>query len=165
MDAKQPLPPEEQNPNKIAEQLLDVVPRLMRLIRAESLSGAGTLTITQLRLMESIDRGHRLPSELARELRITPATASESVEVLVRRGLVERYAHAQDRRVTLLRLTGDGSTQLAATRRRALAFLEQLITKLEPSELLALDRGLGSLSKLLRETKAAIGNTSDGRDE
>jgi DNA-binding MarR family transcriptional regulator len=135
----------------------------MRLIRTESLSGAGMLTITQLRMLESIDRGYRLPSELARELKVTPATTSESVEVLARRGLVERYAHPQDRRVTLLRLTDAGSTQLSASRERALDFLESLLERLEPGELQRLYDGLEPLAKLLHEGKTALaGRNNEG---
>lgn len=136
---------------KTAEQLLDAVPSLMRLISSEAQSGGDyALTMTQLRVLGLLTRGYKLPSELARELKITPATASEVIDLLVRRGLVERGDHPQDRRLSPLQVTLAGSSRLAAARQRALKGMMRLLAGLEPADLNALERGMRLLLEALR---------------
>lgn len=53
------------------------------------------------------DEPHRL-GDLAERLRIAPRSATEVVDHLERRGLVERRPDAADRRATLIVLTGKG---------------------------------------------------------
>ncbi len=125
----------------------------MRLIAAEAQASgiSGSLTVAQFRALGLLARGRRLPSELARELRITPATASEVVDLLVRRGLVERGALPEDRRLTLLRITPAGETLHQAARQRALAALRVLLSRLDPAGLAGLESGLAPLLDLLRQ--------------
>lgn len=138
---------------RVAERLLEVVPCLRRLLSSESQpgDGSGSLTITQLRALGLLKRGCRLPSELARDLGVTPATSSELVEVLVRRGLVERGGEPEDRRLTPLRVTAAGLTRLEDARARALVAVEPLLEGLEPAELEVFEKGLESLLNRMRE--------------
>jgi len=134
-----------------AEQLLEAVPRLMDLIAGEAQADGmdGSLTVTQLRVLGLLRRSERLPSELARELRITPATASEVVDLLVRRGLVARSEVPHDRRLTVLHITPAGASRLEAARARAVAGLQRLASQLSAGELAALQRGLAGLLAVL----------------
>ena len=159
MDTEQHRPEEIADPQRVAEQLLEVVPRLRRIMAVEAQGGetCGTLTMTQLRVMGLLASGQRLPSELARQLRISPATASEVVDLLVRRGLVERRGQTEDRRLTPLCLTPAGLAQWSSARQRVLAALVALLAGLEPSDLSALERGLDSLAGVLRERASAVG--------
>ncbi|HWF26344.1 MAG TPA: MarR family transcriptional regulator, partial [Solirubrobacteraceae bacterium] len=50
-------------------------------------------------------------------LRVAPRTITDIVDGLEKRGLAERSAHPHDRRVTVIRITVDGSEQLRHARR------------------------------------------------
>ncbi len=153
MDTEPTHPEQYPERGRVAEHLLEAVPRLTRLISAEAQASdaSGALTMTQLRALRLLNRGRRLPSELARDLSITPATASEVVDLLVRRGLVERGEVPEDRRLTTLQLTPTGLERLEAARARALMALERLLEKLEPADVAALERWLESLLDRLHE--------------
>ncbi len=148
---------------KAAESLLDITPRLLRIIAMEAQASgiSGSLTVSQLRALALLARGDRLPSGLARELRITPATASEVADLLVRRGLVERSARAEDRRLTLLRITSAGRAQYEAARARALNSLEGLLGQLDGPELVALEHGLEHLLALMEKPAGDEGKHAD----
>lgn len=55
-------------------------------------------------------------AEVARRLGLTPATLSESVQIHVRKGLLEQVPGANDRRVKILRLTAKAEKQLKQIR-------------------------------------------------
>lgn len=143
----------------IAELLLEVVPRLMQKISSEAQSGgsASILTTSQLRVLGALVRGRRLPSEVARDLKITPATASELVDALARRGLVERRDDPDDRRVSVLYATEAGIEAWHAGRDRALGALELLVAELNPAETHALEVGLRAISELFTAKASAHG--------
>jgi len=147
----------------MAERLLEIAPRLTRLISAAAQGSgiSGTLTITQLRALGILARGSKLPSQLARDLEISPATASEVVDLLVRRGLVQRGDRPEDRRHTPLALTSAGLDQYRLAHRRASAALEALLEQVEPGVLADLERGMETLLVLLRRRAAAARETVD----
>ena len=147
------------NSDTLAELLLEVVPRLMQRISGEAQAGgpAGALTTSQLRVLNAVVRGRRLPSEVARELRITPATTSELVDVLARRGLIERRDDPEDRRVSVLYPTEAGIDAWRAGRDRALSALQSLISQLSPDETEALESGLEAILRLFAPTAVVDG--------
>lgn len=149
MDAELTAP--SPNPERAAARLLDVAPRLTRLISAEAQASdaAGSLTVTQLRILGRLERGPRLASELARELRVSPATASEVVDLLVRRGLIARGTPVCDRRQTPLLITPAGAELSVAARARALAKLRGLLDTLGPVEVATVEAALGLIEKML----------------
>ncbi len=163
MDTELNRPEANEQKRRVAEHLLDAVPLLRRIISAESQASdpTGTLTFTQIRALSLLAQGRRLPSELARDLGITPATASEKVELLVRRGLVERSTQTEDRRLTPLRITPAGSERLAAARARSLAGLTRALEGLGPQELEALERGLEPLLKRLLQQRAGVAGSGN----
>ncbi len=142
-----------------AESLLEAVPRLMRLISAAAQADGcdSALSLAQLRGLALLLSGRRLPSELARDLQVSPATASEMVESLVRRGLVVRGGRRDDRRLTLLTLTPEGERQLAASRERSLGAAESVLVRLNPEETEALHSALLCLLRGLRESTVSRG--------
>ncbi|WAP50707.1 MarR family transcriptional regulator [Arthrobacter sp. ATA002] len=84
--------------------------------------------------------------ELAERLRIAPRSATEVVDQLEGKGLVERRAHPTDRRAALLVLTGAGErlwkTVLADRKREA----DEFFSVLEPGDRAELARLLGQLA-------------------
>jgi DNA-binding MarR family transcriptional regulator len=72
---------------------------------------------SQLRALRVLRRhGVMRLSELSDRLRIAPRSATEVVDALEKRGLVQRRPDPGDRRATLVEVTGDGAGVLDATR-------------------------------------------------
>lgn len=91
------------------------------------------------------ESGVRL-KELAERLHIAPRSATEVVDHLADKGLVERRTHPTDRRASLLALTGAGEqlreTVLADRKREA----DEFFSVLEPDDRVELARILGQLA-------------------
>jgi DNA-binding MarR family transcriptional regulator len=111
---------------------MEAVPVVMRVIRAEMrLRGGQFATVPQLRALGLI---HRRPgaslTDVAAHLGVTSATTSVLVDRLVRRGLLRRDAHPEERRRISLSLTPAGERHLraarTATRQRLAEILEAL---------------------------------------
>jgi len=98
--------------------LLELVERLGNLMRSE-LRKAGseeTLQPVHLQALLYITKANRYsntPQALADYLGLTKGTVSQTLLVLDRRGLIERYQDDVDRRVVRLRLSGDGEQLLS----------------------------------------------------
>ena len=100
--------------DQCARDVMEVVPVVMRVIRAEMrLRGGRFASVPQLR---ALGLAHRRPgaslTDVAVHLGVTPATASVLVDRLVRRGLLHRDSHPHERRRISLSLTRAGSQHL-----------------------------------------------------
>jgi DNA-binding MarR family transcriptional regulator len=131
--------------------LLEIAPPISRTINVEAQGNEGESALTgpQFRVLALLRRGFRRPSELARYMQISPATASETIELLVRRGLVTRCDQPGDRRCTPLSLTEAGERQHDVSIERSRAALKRLVSGMETEKLEALCEGLGALSELM----------------
>jgi DNA-binding MarR family transcriptional regulator len=81
-------------------------------------------------------------SELARYKGVGLPTISKSVDMLVRRGWVERWIDTSDRRQTLVRLTPDGRKVLADCRSALEEFLDGRLASLTKAQRDTLDASL-----------------------
>ncbi|WP_328469797.1 MarR family transcriptional regulator [Actinoplanes sp. NBC_00393] len=84
-------------------------------------------------------------SALAEHLRIAPRSATEVVDDLQQRGLVERRPDPADRRATLVALTPQGTDTGAAIRQARAAEGERLFAELSPTDRATLSRILRKL--------------------
>jgi DNA-binding MarR family transcriptional regulator len=99
------------NPEKCVHEVLDVIPMVMRSLRAEFRSHRRKdLNIPQFRTLMFLRRvpGAAL-SDVADHLGITPPSASTLIDGLVERRLVDRQESAVDRRRVTLALTEAGA--------------------------------------------------------
>ncbi|MEV6369308.1 MarR family transcriptional regulator [Micromonospora musae] len=85
------------------------------------------------------------PGALAEHLRIAPRSATEVVDDLQRRGLVERRPDPNDRRATLVALTPDGVRTSSGIRASRQAEAERLFAELTPGDRAELARILRTL--------------------
>ena len=93
------------------------------------------LTPTQVAALATLQRRGAVPvGVLAEAERISAPTATKVVDKLVRAGLVERLAHPDDRRVSLVAVTQAGHDLLAATRRHKTAWLATRLAALDPED-------------------------------
>jgi DNA-binding MarR family transcriptional regulator len=108
-------PAEDEN---LSELFWGVARRLRRLSR-ETLGPLNVSPSQGRALGELMRHGAMRPGALAEHLHIAPRSATEVVDDLQERGLVERAPDPADRRATLVRLTGVGAaagTEIKAAR-------------------------------------------------
>lgn len=128
-----------------AERLRLASTRLARILRRETHTG---LTPTQVAALATLQRRGPVPlGVLADAERISAPTATKVVDKLARAGLVERHAHPDDRRVSLVTVTPAGHDLLTATRRHKTAWLATRLAALDPADL---DRLLDAVEVLER---------------
>lgn len=134
-------------PAQCAQAVLDVVPSVMRFIRAEMRGQRADLSVPQFRSLMFIAKheGSSL-QEVALHLGLAPST-SKLIDVLERRSLVKRRPSTEDRRRITLGLTPAGSS----LRRQALAEarnkLSRRMVEMAPEELEAVTAAMSVLGR------------------
>jgi DNA-binding MarR family transcriptional regulator len=123
------------------------VARRLRHVSAEALA-RWDLSPSQARALSVLARhGGMRPGELARHLRIAPRSATEVVDGLTDRGLVERIPDPDDRRATQLRLTDAGTRTAEGIRTSRGEELGELFGHLSATDRAELARLLGELRR------------------
>ena len=132
-------------------QLVMAVAHRVRESRLAALEPFG-LALHQARAFTILGRrsrsGEMRPSDLARELGISPRSATEVVDALEDKGLVVRSPSPTDRRAIVLSLTEDGRGLLARMRHHPGPDDDGVFAGLEPAE-------LAQLTALLRRVVSA----------
>ena len=130
------------HPAHATSELIDVVYLVTQAFWAELRRSGQTIESSQWSTLRRIGRNPCTMSELARYKGVGLPTISKSVEMLVRRGWVERWIDKSDRRQTLVRLTPAGRKILADCRRALEEFLDQRLAHLSAAERNTLDASL-----------------------
>ncbi len=137
--------PPETTPESLGEQF-GAVARRLRAASMASLS-AWDVTPSQMRAIRILT-GHEggvRSSELAQHLHIAPRSATEVVDALETKGLVQRSPDPTDRRATLVSLTTHGAELMDSVRRARGLESERLFERLSRSDRTHLARILGRL--------------------
>ncbi|WP_236795416.1 MarR family winged helix-turn-helix transcriptional regulator [Amycolatopsis sp. GM8] len=107
-EQERPAAPGSPAAQPLGEMMLSFAGRLTRL-QTEILAGLDVpLTIRQYRILTRVDAGHTSLSALCRLAHRNPPAMSESVNKLVKQGLLTRETEAADRRTMALALTAAG---------------------------------------------------------
>jgi DNA-binding MarR family transcriptional regulator len=137
------------------ERQLNIIQRSMRQrLRAEF--ARGNLTGPQRLVMSALVRSQGLSlKQLSEAVSLAHSTVSGIVDRLVKQGLIERQAHATDRRITLL-VASPPVREFMETRMPELALhpLFEALGQASPTELRSITKGLDTLSQLLSRTGA-----------
>src|SRR5881409_2929253 len=95
----------------LASTLRLAVMRLARRMRAQRADTM--LTLSQIAALSTLDRhGAMTPGELAAHEKISPPSTTRLIAVLESSGLIERTAHATDRRQVTLEVSAAGRALL-----------------------------------------------------
>lgn len=123
------MPP---SPDTCAQEILEVVPAVMRSIRAElRRHRAADLSVPQFRTLAFVERqADASLSDVAEHIGLTLPSMSKIVDGLVARKFVTRQTHPTDRRRMTLTLTARGLSALAASRAATRACLAEAMTVL-----------------------------------
>jgi MarR family transcriptional regulator for hemolysin len=119
------------SPDMCAQEILEVVPSVMRAIRTEMRRHrTADLSVPQFRTLAFVDRqADASLSDVAEHIGLTLPSMSKIVDGLVTRRLVTRQMHPTDRRRMTLTLTARGQTALESSRAATRACLaEELAT-------------------------------------
>ncbi|MFY7961412.1 MAG: MarR family winged helix-turn-helix transcriptional regulator [Elsteraceae bacterium] len=132
----------------LTEKLLDGLERFAAAMRIEVRRGAETMNLNPaqtavLKLLHAHARTGLRVQEVARHMGVRQPTATESINALVRKGLVTRSADPADARAVILRAVPPEASAPAPTESATAAALEDL----SEQERAAL---LGALIKLIR---------------
>jgi DNA-binding MarR family transcriptional regulator len=135
-----------------ARGLLDVVMLVMRTVAADMRKSPRPLAPAQMGSLMRIAAGPCTMSDLARFQAVSLPTISKSVDMLVRRGWVERWIDKQDRRQTMARLTPSGKKMLAHIKERTERQVTRTLAPLSPAERVQLVATLNILRRVLIES-------------
>jgi DNA-binding MarR family transcriptional regulator len=133
--------------DECTREILEVVPLIMRAIRAEMRSQrTPDLSVPQFRTLGFLSRhaGASL-SDVAEHIGLTLPSMSKLIDGLVKRGLVNRETFPQDRRRVTLELTVQGQATWQAARQATQAHLAERLEALSEPERAALISALQAL--------------------
>jgi DNA-binding MarR family transcriptional regulator len=131
-----------------ADGLGEAVGAVARRLRSASMAAFAAYDVTpsQVRAIRVLStHGGVRSSELAQHLRIAPRSATEVVDALVAKGLVERSPDPGDRRATLVSLTEHGRELSEEVRRARGVESEKLFGRLTKTDRADLARILRKL--------------------
>jgi len=131
-------------------ELVDVVSLVTQAIWADMRRSGRDIEPTQWATLRLIAAGPFTMSELARHKAISLPTMSRSVDMLARRGWVERFVDDADRRQTLVRPTEAGRQILADCRRQIEDLMDEKLAALSDRQREELAAGLSLLRDVLR---------------
>ncbi len=139
----------------LARQTLDIVPLVMRAIALELRRGGHTLAPSHLRLLGMLAHCPCNLSELARRQGVSLPTMSDSITLLVDRGLVQRAPAAHDRRIVNVELTETGRHALDEMQSLVEQRMAELLAGLSSDQLDSLAAGLDVLRQVIETGGAA----------
>lgn len=135
-------------PLESAEHLRSVLRHGVFFLRR--MDSAGELTSQQISLMAMLKDGGVRMSTIAANLGVRTPTATQSVDRLMKAGLVKRQADPADARAVLVSLTSHGVAAMAAEDRHRNHLVATVLARLDPEELATLEAALPVLEKLAR---------------
>ena len=136
----------------VAQEIVKVIPRVMRTIAAEREWSGHTMSPAHFPLLGILANHPCNLSELALRQAVSLPTMSNSISVLVERGWVKRVPSPDDRRQVMLELTPDGRAVLAEIKGQAEARVAESLDKLSSDDLKSLAVGLAILEQTLSPT-------------
>jgi DNA-binding MarR family transcriptional regulator len=110
------------------------------------------LSLTQARVLRSVQRGHTNPSSVAQGLGVPPSSLSRVLERLEQRGYITRRLDPDDRRRVVIALTPSGEGVLADTPRLAKTALGRAVRAMSEEERQALAVAARALVREARRT-------------
>ncbi|WP_119302789.1 MarR family winged helix-turn-helix transcriptional regulator [Dongia deserti] len=114
------------------------------------------ISLARFDLMSQLERvgGGLTMSEVSRRMMVSNGATTSLVDKLVEDGLVQREAHPEDRRTTLLHLTEQGRARFLAMAREHEQWIIKLLAGLDASAKQSLLSGLGALKQHLEKLDA-----------
>ena len=122
------------------------------------------LTLPQIRILYFLSRGPKRITDVSQAHGVALPNASNMVERLVKKGLVQRVPDPNDRRVALASLTNKGRQAVEAMARSNFVIVENLAMALSIAELEVVVRALEILNRGADHLEAANDDAVDVPD-
>jgi DNA-binding MarR family transcriptional regulator len=136
---------------ELADKLHSAAIHLLRGVRrADAAAGLPPAQLSALSVV--VFGGPLTVGALAAAEQVRSPTMTRIVTSLEAAHLVTREPHPSDTRSTLVRATAAGRELLHSGRRRRVSVLEARISALEPAERKALERAVGALERVSRQS-------------
>lgn len=127
------------------------------------------LTLPQAQVLRVLRRGPMQTGQLATEMRISAPAITQLTDRLIRKGLIERSAAADDRRCVIVGLSNDGRTLVDQFNRRRQEIFDEALAELSETERKQAVEVLGKVVKALKtyESSASFSpeNNSMGKKQ
>lgn len=128
-----------------ANQILEIIPLVMRTLRAELRQPEAMKNPVQFAVLATLTEGPQHLSALAEIHNVTPPTMSNTISTLVSYGLIRRTRAADDRRRLVIELTTEGAEMLTRIQHQAAVQIAAVLTPLSAEERSRLLTGLAVL--------------------
>jgi DNA-binding MarR family transcriptional regulator len=112
------------------------------------------LTLLQAQVLKVLRRGPLLTGQLAAELRISAPALTQLTDRLVRKGLIERQAAANDRRCVMVALSAKGGRLVDQFRRRRGDIFKGALSYLSDAEQAQVIKALSKVIRALERYEA-----------
>jgi DNA-binding MarR family transcriptional regulator len=117
------------------------------------------LTLLQAQVLRVLRRGPVQTGQVATELRISAPAITQLTDRLMRKGLIERRAAADDRRCILIALSAKGKRLVDQFRKRRAELFHNALASLKGSEQEQLVEALGKVVLVLEEYETKMAET------
>jgi DNA-binding MarR family transcriptional regulator len=104
------------------------------------------LSVDQFHILRRIRKGSHSVSDLADDFQISRSAISQTIDLLVEKGLVTRTEQARDRRFVQIELTPTGDTLLNAIFKQNRAWMKTKMLDLSAEQLTTLQQGMDLLA-------------------
>jgi DNA-binding MarR family transcriptional regulator len=141
-----------ENLRQAVDAFWETWPPLWRMIQAHIRTVAVeqfNISVEQFHILRHIRKGRNSVSALAEAKDISRPAISQSVDLLVTRGLIARTTDVQDRRHIKLDLTADGNALMDAIFGNTRLWMMELFAPMSVDEIQALTSSMDSLKKIL----------------
>lgn len=138
--------------NRLIQDLFEEMSALRRLMHgsSEHLMSEFQLTRTQVEvLFLLLHRSSLSVGDIAAKTGVTTSAATQTLDIMVRRGLVQRQADADDRRVSHQILTDEGRALAREAKTRSTTVLTEIMAEMETDELEDLIKATRKLHQLI----------------
>jgi DNA-binding MarR family transcriptional regulator len=133
--------------NALWETLPPAWMRIRTQIRDNATQGHG-ISLVQFHILRHSRRGINTSAALAEHLQISRPAASQAVEGLVQKGLLQRLPSKQDRRKIYLQPSAAGNTLLEEGIQRSQSWMAEKLQTLQDSDLQTLLQAMSTLQAL-----------------
>ncbi|HKQ99160.1 MAG TPA: MarR family transcriptional regulator [Pyrinomonadaceae bacterium] len=127
------------------------------------------LTLPQAQVLRVLRRGPLQTGQLAAELRISAPAITQLTDRLIRKGLIERSAAADDRRCVIVALSAEGRRLVDSFRQRRRKIFDEALADLSESERRQAFEVLEKVVRVLESYESGAsfrpGNNSMGKKE
>ncbi len=147
------------DPKDVAQEIVWLMPRLMRRLRSDMRSKSLDIDPSHFRFLALLSNRPLTISELASKNSTTLATISNTVKILEDRGWVNRSPSPADRRMVIIGITDEGRRKLEETHSGFHTRWMELLSALSSEELDTLLAGMKVLNRALS------GNSTEGEAE